>query len=203
MTAVLRAMLALALGLGSAAARAEFGARSPSINGTGEVLPAGAGEAGVASIAYGLGDNWMVRVPSALLLVGYGRVEVRRKLNVSDSTIVSPYVDAETPRHVAAGADWRVAFGGATRQTFTAGARLRYGPYARPGDGEPPRLKPRGVFLPNLEYDCYLGGNLIYTGIQDYMPYAGYTWAFNAIHVGLIVAPTGGLVPLPYIYWRF
>ncbi len=187
----------------SAPARAEFTQDRPSIQGTGEVLPQGAGEVGVSEVAYGLGGDTMLRVPSALLLLGYGKVELRHRLKPTAKTRVSPYVDAETPRHVGVGSDFGFDFGAATKQSLTFGARLRHGPYARPGEASPPIVKKRGVVRPNFEYDAYLGGNLAYAGMADYLPYAGYTWAFTTWHVGLIVFPVGGILPLPYVYWRF
>lgn len=192
-----------ALLLHALTARAEFTPDQPSVNGTGEVLGEGKGEVGLSEISYGLGGDAMIRMPSAMLPFGYGRVELRKRFRTSEATRVSPYVDAETPRHLGIGADFGVDFGGTTRQSFAVGARYRYGPYALPGDDSPPVVTKRGVIRPNFEYDAYLGGNLVYAGMADYLPYAGYTWAFTSWHVGVIVFPVGGLLPLPYAYWRF
>lgn len=185
-----------ALVLGAFVARAEFTPDQPSIQGTGEVLPEGRAEVGLSEIAYGVTDDTMVRVPSALMLVGYGKVELRHRVRVGEATRVSPYVDVETPRHVGVGSDVGYDFGGSVRQSVSAGARYRYGPYAT-------MRKKRGRLIPNFEYDAYIGGNLVYAGMSDYLPYVGYTWAFTSWHVGLIVFPVGGMLPLPYAYWRF
>lgn len=196
--------LTLALGATGLApfAFAEFTDRSPSINGTGETLPKGQYELGLMETDYGLTDDWLIRAPSAALLVGYGRVEVRRRFQFENDVRLSPYVFAETPRKIGIGADYGFGFGSGKEQSLTVGARAQFTPrmeQVKTG----PRSRTHAGIIPNIEYDYYARGNDFYAGIADYIPYIGHTWSFKVWHVGLILSPYTSMIPLPYAYIRF
>lgn len=186
-------LLILAAATGAESARAELSAAHPSINGTGETLPDGESELGIGSAAYGVTSDWMVRIPTLSLLVGYGRAEARYR-QTFDAFRVSPYLFAETPEHGGAGADLGTNLGVADAHSITAGGRARYGRS---------RGKVRTVFRPNAEYDFYHDGNVAFVGMSDWLLYGGYTWGWSSFHLGLIMSPAGGLLPYPYVYWRF
>jgi len=196
--------LAIALATVTAsAALAEFTGQRRSINGTGETLSTGETEAGLTSVAYGITDDWQVRVPSLAMLVGYGRLEARHRWRLDDKGRFSPYAALETPRHLVLGADYGWDLGAQQEHSVTVGARLQYGPMARPGADGQPLYHSRPLVLPSCEYDYYWRGNVAYGGIDDYRIYLGHTWAFSRLHVGLILSPAAGFLPLPYAYWRF
>ncbi len=192
-------LTAAAAGATGAAARADFSGARRSINGTGETLPAGEGEIGLASVAYGLNADWQLTLPAAAALVGYGALSIKRRWALGDGQRVAPYAGLETPRHVQAGVDYGWDLGSARQHSVAVGGRLRYGPLGRRGLAG----KVRALVLPRAEYDYYWRGNVSYAGMSDYVLYLGHTWAFASWHIGLTLSPATGFLPLPYAYWRF
>lgn len=182
---------------------ADFGPDKRSINGTGETLPAGETELGVLDVAYGVSDDFMVRAPSVALLVGYGRLEARERFSPAGVSRLSSYVFIEPPSHLGLGADAGWDIGAAREHSLTVGARVRHGPLFRSDFASASVVTPRTTLVPNAEYDYYGFGGDAYVGVADYLPYAGYTWAFTTLHAGVVLFPGAGLLPLPYVYWRF
>ncbi len=181
--------LALAsLLLSSAAASAGFDANERSINGTGETLAQGRYEVGIGSVAYGVTNQTMVRVPTLSILVGAARLEARHKVELGASARATPYVGAETPRHGVAGVDFGLDLGTGREHSLTVGAGAKIGPH---GGGDV-----------SAEYDFYHRGNVVYAGVVGRVGYLGYTWAWESFHVGLITSPASGFLPFPYVAWR-
>lgn len=185
------------------AAKAEFDATHRSINGTGEVLGAQEVEAGLQQIAIGLGDSWQITAPSLAAWVGYGKLEVKKRFGMADEQRVSPYAGLTASRRAYVGVDYGWDFGDQRQHSLTLGGKLLYRPLAKPGGDGRVGVKAHPLFLPNGEYDYYWNGNVSYGGIADYLPYIGHTWAWDSFHIGLILSPQAGFIPLPYVYWRF
>ncbi len=179
-----------------------FDAADRSVNGTGETLKAGAFEVGVGSVAYGVADDVLVRLPTLSLLVGSGRAEVRYRSSLSARWRLSPYVALETPRHAGAGADLGWDLGDRKQHSLTAGLGVRYGPIAWPGQRKPKTWQDQALPRATFEYDYYHRGNVVYAGVFDALGYVGYTWAWDSFHAGLISSPASGFYPFPYVYWR-
>ncbi len=183
----------------SLSARAEFSPDNPSVNGTAETLKNNEFELGLTKVSFGLTDNTMIELPSAASLVGYGHAELKHKFELSDQSKISPYIFAKTPRKYGAGLNYGLDFGA---QSITLGGRVQLTSRVR-GATNGPRSKLHTQLLPNLEYDYYHRGNVVYAGIYDYALYLGYTWAFKRWHLGFITGPRSSFFPLPYVYLRF
>jgi hypothetical protein len=112
-------------------------------------------------------------------------------------------VYVETPRHAGAGVNAGLDFGAEKQHSFTYGVRLRHGPIKELELKQRPVMRKRTVLRPNFEYDFYHAGNVLYAGMQDYLLYVGYTWAWETWHLGLVTSPAARFVPFPYVYWRF
>ena len=179
-----------------------FDAADRSINGTGETLKNGTYELGLGSLAYGVRDDWLVRLPTLSLLVGAARAEVRTRFKPAERWRVSPYVGVETPRYGVAGIDAGWDLGTERQHSLTAGAGLRYGPIPWPLVKRPKywqdETRPRASF----EYDYYHRGNAFYAGVFDAIGYVGYTWAWPCFHIGMIASPRSSFIPFPYLFWR-
>ena len=199
----IRIIFILLLGLGASNAVAQFSPSRRSINGTGETLAEGEFEVSPAAVSYGIEPDLMLRVPSLLMLVGYGRFEGRFRHDLGNQMRLSPYVFLETPRHGGLGSDVGWDWGEGQQHSVTVGGRWRYGPLATVKEDGGPRRSSRGTWRPNAEYDRYVNGNVAFVGMSDYLVYAGFTWAWTSFHCGVVMSPASGLVPLPYIYWRF
>ncbi len=180
---------------------AEFSSSKRSINGTGETLGKGEFELGLSSLSYGIDDSWLVTTPSMMAILGYGRAELRHKFSW-DEHRSSPYVSIETPRHYSLGNDYGIDFGEDRSHSLTIGGRMQFTPRMQ-GTSKGPRSRLHTQFLPNIEYDYYVNGNLLYMGIAEYRVYFGFTWALQTWHLGLIAGPATGFIPLPYAYLRF
>ena len=46
-------------------------------------------------------------------------------------------------------------------------------------------------------------GNLFYVGLASVVPYAGFTWAWQNVQLGLISSLATLFIPMPYLYFRF
>ncbi len=201
---MLKCEIIIALGfliLWQSSAIASFSSSKRSINGTGETLNEGEFELGISSLHYGVDDSWLLTTPSLMTFVGYGRAELRRKFKWNEQRI-SPYVAARTPRIYSLGSDYGLDFGEDKSQSLTIGGRVDFRPRVHSAT-HGPRSKLHTQFLPNVEYDYYLNGDLVYVGIAEYRAYLGYTWAFKNWHLGLITGPANNFIPLPYVYLRF
>jgi hypothetical protein len=195
--------IVLAVGLLFATrALADLSPSNPSINGTGEVLPKAAVELGLMSNHYGLNEDWMIRIPSAAALVGYGRAELRRRFRLGADERISPYLFGETPKKFGFGSDYGFNFGESRSQSLTVGARAQFTQRLE-SSSNGPRKRLHTIFLPNIEYDYYGRGNVFYAGIAEYLPYFGHTWSFSFWNIGLIAGPYTSMIPLPYVYIRF
>lgn len=186
----------------SNSALADLSPSNPSINGTGQVLPANAIELGLMSNHYGLNEDWMIQLPSAAALVGYARAEVRRRFRLDASQRLSPYLFGETPKKFGFGGDYGFDFGDSRSQSLNFGARAQFTQRLE-SSSNGPRKRLHTIVLPNLEYDYYGRGNVFYAGIADYLPYFGHTWSFSFWNIGLIAGPYTSMIPLPYVYIRF
>lgn len=183
-------------------AQADFSAQNRSINATGETLHEGEIELGLMGAYYGLSDEWMLEAPSLTTLLGYGRVELRRRFRLEGDQRVSPYLFGETPKKYGFGSDYGWDFGPDKAQSLTIGLRLQF-TQRLAGTSAGPRSQLHTLALPNLEYDYYARGNVFYAGFADYIPYLGYTWSFSFWNIGLVASPYTSMIPLPYVYIRF
>ena len=192
----------LGLVLSEARAFAEFTESSPSINGTGETLPAGEFELGLMSTYYGLSDDLMLQAPSVATVLGYGRVELRKRYRLENRQRFTPYLFAETPKKFGFGSDYGWNFGQGHEHSLNVGARAQMTNRLE-GTPKGPRTRLHTIAIPNVEYDYYWRGNASYIGIADYIPYFGHTWSFAFWNFGLIASPFTSMIPLPYVYVRF
>ncbi len=202
----LRFVSVLVLMLGSLAItdslQADFSSDNRSINGTGETLNEGEFELGLMGAYYGLSDDWMMMLPSVNALLGYGRAELRRRFRLDDGQRVSPYIFGETPKKYGLGSDYGWDFGEGKAHSVTIGGRVQFTQRLR-GTTAGPRSRLHTIALPNMEYDYYARGNVLYVGFADYIPYFGHTWSFSFWNIGLIASPYTSMIPLPYVYIRF
>lgn len=204
-----RALVALAA-LASGTALAKFNGRERSINGTGETLPEGSAELGFTTFAFGVTDQLMLSLPTLPLLNGAIGIEARYKLSLNRNVRVSPFAgigygtNSDEP---AANAGAVFGFDSTDRRhSFDLGAQIRRYPkfVVREKSDEESDDAVATRVLGQLEYNHYTrGGNLFYLGAWGGMPYWGFTWAWENVHLGLIGALPTMFIPLPYIYLRF
>ena len=184
---------------------AEFNETSRSVHGTGEVLGEGDFELALTTADVGITDRWMLEVPSLPLFFDEGSVDLAY-MAVLDGLRITPRLDVE--RDAVFGAELTVGFDlDQTRhQTLAVQGSL---PYAfgsrRRGHGFGfHRGAPDKVPKIGVEYDLYTADwNLLYFGLNDDVPYGGFTWAWKHVHLGFLCVLESNFFPLPYVYWRF
>jgi hypothetical protein len=211
--------LACAIGLIAfcGSARAEYGERNRSINGTGETLAARSFELNINTLNYGLTDDWMIAVPSLSIFTGRGAVEVRRKWMLDARWRVTPSLsagpvpvpnyfqsagfqfDAPPTPYSQFSVDLGADSGDVRQHSWNSGLDLRF---TRGIDNRGERTT-RVLGDLRFEYDYYTNGNLLYVGIGRKVPYLGYTWAWRRVYFGLVTSPLSYLIPLPYLFFRF
>jgi hypothetical protein len=201
----LRAAAFVACATATTPVHAEFSETSRSVHGTGEVLPEGDFELGLATADVGITDRWMLELPSVPLFFDEGSLDLMYVAALGGLR-VTPRVDLE--RDAVFAAELYVGFDldAARRQTLALHAALPYA-FAARRSGRGIRLH-RGpsdkVPAIGVEYDAYTEGwNLVYFGLNDDVPYGGFTWAWKHVHAGFICMLESNYFPLPYVYWRF
>ena len=199
----------LLTGLSPLAAQASYGEHERSLNGTGETLRQGGAEVGLATISYGLSDRLMLGLATWPLAFGQASSQLKYKFLLRDNIRLTPYVGG--------GYDWQAHQGsygtGATlgfdlgaerRESLSISGGLLHAPPLDLNKPSAPRKQAQNQARVQVEFDHYTqGGNLFYVGALNQSLYAGFTWAWDNFHLGLVSSSAVAFIPLPYLYWRF
>jgi hypothetical protein len=185
-------------------AYAKFDADHRSIHYTGETLNAGEMELGLWSFDYAPLDSLMLEVSTLRWALSEGIVAVSYKFVPFEHVRLTPrvWVD-ETATYsceLAAGID----FGEEKEHSLTVRGIYQYFPLIDFRHRDLVRRNhPLGWPEAAIEYDYYHRGNMAYGGINEAMPYFGYTWAWENWHAGFISSMERNFFPIPYVYYRF
>jgi hypothetical protein len=206
----------------SLTAFAEFSGKQRSINNTGETLPSGSGEVGLASFSYGMSDSLMLTVPTLPLVFGSIAAQMNYQLKLGSNIRLTPYAGASLPEYNGKrevepnfGGFFGVNGGSRSQHSFALGVDARIGRSVSFDfdkddlDNESDleitisEKKTRTSYI--IAYDYYTsGGNLFYLGSLGGLPYYGFTWAWDNFHLGILGSPVTLFLPIvPYFYFRF
>jgi hypothetical protein len=200
----------------------EFSGKQRSINNTGETLPSGSGEIGLASFSYGMTESLMLTVPTLPLVFGSIAAQINYQIKLGSNLRLTPYAGASLPEYNGErevepnfGGFFGINAGSRSQHSFAFGLDARIGrsvsfDFDKDEIGEKSDVeititekKTRSTYI--LAYDYYTsGGNLFYVGSLGGLPYYGFTWAWENFHVGILGSPMTVFLPIvPYFYVRF
>lgn len=220
-----------------ATAFARFDETNRSVEFTGETLPAGDFEIGLFKAHAGVTDSLMVTTLPLAGLLGFfaggaaWQISLPRRLRLTPSFEYFGGTNASGGPTIRGGIGMGLNRGDRLQHSFTVNVRGKREPHFVFGtfDEEtgnqltPDRHVQRNSLWLGFDYSYYTpGGNLAYVGSEQLVPYFGFTWAWDHVHAGLIVAEINSwslkafipadipvdktfsyFLPLPYIYVRF
>lgn len=208
-----------------------------SIEFTGETLPDGYFEMGLRKLMYGVTDNLMIETNLGFDVLAGWSAGAAYRLNLTRNLRLTPSLGYFRPKSnprdwVAQGAlsigmnrgdhsQHSLAVNVAGRnQTW-----LEMETYDETTGEEltPFRSGRRNSLWLGFDYSYYTpGGNLAYVGSDQLVPYFGFTWAWENLHAGFVLAEINSwsikawipadlpfdsnfsyFLPLPYVYFRF
>lgn len=183
-----------------------------SINGTADTLAEDDGEVGLASFSYGVTDQIQISAPTLPLLGGAIEASIKYKYILKPNIKVSPFASlgfSNKARSItsSAGVMLGIDLTNDKAHNLNLGMGVSHGPPIKikldDKEEEEEKITIKTSTKFNIEYDYYTEkGNLFFAGFASGLPYLGYTWAWDNVHLGLTGTPLLP-IPLPFIYVRF